>query len=122
MAKIVFIEDEPALQQSLGDFLRSNGHEVMAALNGEDGLAMIQKEHPDLVLLDVILPRMNGIEVLRAIRNDPATQATAVIMLTNSEAGETIEEAVRLGAKAYLVKTSYSLDEVSEKVKNVLGA
>ena len=122
MAKIVFIEDEPALQKSLGDFLRSSGYEVMAALNGEDGVAMVQKEHPDLVLLDVILPRMDGIEVLHAIRNDPGIQATPVIILTNMETSETIEETVRLDAKAYLIKTSYSLDEVSEKVKSVLGS
>jgi len=122
MTKIVFIEDELALQKSLGDFLRSQGYEVYSALNGEEGLAMVRAYHPDLVLLDIILPRMDGIEVLRAIRNDPAIQSTAVVMLTNSESNDAVQESVALGAKAYLTKTSYTLDEVSEKLKSILGS
>ena len=122
MTKIVFIEDELALQKSLGDFLRSQGYEVYSALNGEEGLAMVRAYHPDLVLLDIILPRMDGIEVLRAIRNDPAIQSTAVVMLTNSESNDAVQESVALSAKAYLTKTSYTLDEVSEKLKSILGS
>lgn len=122
MAKIVFIEDEPALQKSLGDFLRSQGHEVFSALNGEEGLAMVRAYHPDLVLLDIILPRMDGLKVLRAIRNDPAVRNTAVVTLTNSDSNDAVQESVTLGVKAYLIKTSYTLDEVSEKLKSILGS
>lgn len=122
MAKIVFIEDEPALQKSLGDFLRSRGHEVYSALNGEEGLAMIRSYRPELALIDIILPRMNGIEVLRAMRSDPATKDIAAVMLTNSESNDAVEEAVALGARAYLIKTSYTLEEVSEKLAGILGA
>ena len=122
MAKIVFIEDEPALQKSLGDFLRSRGHEVYSALNGEEGLGMIREYHPDLVLLDIVLPRMDGLEVLRTMRSDPAIRNTAVVMLTNSESSDAVQESVTLGAKAYLIKTSYTLDEVSEKLKSILGS
>lgn len=121
MAKIVFIEDEPALQKSLGDFLRGQGHEVFSALNGEEGLGMVREYHPDLILLDIVLPRMDGLEVLRALRADPATKDIAVVMLTNSESSDAVQEAVTLGAKAYLIKTSYTLDEVSEKLKAILG-
>ncbi|OHA08400.1 MAG: hypothetical protein A3A44_00150 [Candidatus Sungbacteria bacterium RIFCSPLOWO2_01_FULL_60_25] len=122
MAKIVFIEDEPALQKSLGEFLRSQGHEVYSALNGEEGLTMVRTYHPDLALIDIVLPRMDGLEVLRTMRSDPVLRNIAAVMLTNSESSDAVEEAVALGAKAYLIKTSYTLAEVSEKLKSILGS
>lgn len=122
MQKILFIEDESALQQTLGDFLRQQGYAVIPALDGEAGLTAIKSEHPDLVLLDLILPKKNGLDVLRELRTDPAAAATPVIVLTNVELDSTVREAERLGAKAYLVKTNYSLDEVLEKVKAVIGS
>lgn len=121
MAKIAFIEDDPALQKTLGDFFQRKGYAVLPAYNGEDGLALIRREHPDLVLLDLILPRLNGLEVFRVIHDDPALAATPVIVLTNMELSDAVEQAVELGAKAYLVKTDYTLGEVLEKVRAVLG-
>jgi len=121
MKRIVSIEDEPALQQALGDFLRGQGYAVVPALDGEAGLAAIKSERPDLVLLDLVLPKKYGLDVLREMRSDPAVAAIPVIVLTNIESGDAIEEATELGAKAYLVKTNYSLDEVLEKVKAVIG-
>ena len=121
MAKILFIEDEPALQETLGDFLGGRGHTVLSALDGEAGLEMVRRERPDLVLLDLILPRLHGIELLERMRKDPATAQTPVIILTNLESAEEVRRAIELGAKAYLVKTNYTLDEVAEKVEAVLG-
>ena len=121
MAKIIFIEDEPALQKILGGFLRDLGYNVTSAMDGEAGLALIKKERPDLVLLDLILPKKSGLEMLEEMRSDNSTSSIPVIVLTNVESSESVEGALRLGAKAYLVKTNYSLDEVLEKIKNVLG-
>ncbi len=121
MAKILFIEDEPALQETLGDFLGEQGHAVLSALDGEAGLEMVRRERPDLVLLDLILPRLHGIELLERMRQDPATAGTPVIILTNLESAEEVRRAIELGAKAYLVKTNYTLDEVLEKIQSVLG-
>lgn len=121
MAKILFIEDEPALQKALGDFLQRHGYEVRAALNGADGLAEARRDRPDLILLDLILPRLSGIEVLTQLRGEPNLEAVPVIVLTNVESSEAVEQAVGLGAKAYLVKTSYRLEEVLEKVKAALN-
>lgn len=120
MAKIVFIEDEPALQKTLGSFLREGGHTVVSALEGEGGLKLIQTENPELVLLDLILPRLSGLEVLEAMRKDPHTQSIPVIVLTNVESSDSVEKAMSLGAMAYLVKTNYSLSEVGEKIESVL--
>lgn len=121
MKKILFIEDEPALQQTLGDFLRGKGYDVVPALDGEAGLVAVKGERPDLVLLDLILPKKHGLDVLREMRADPSIAAIPVIVLTNIESGDSIRQAAELGAKAYLVKTNYSLDEVLEKVKAVIG-
>ena len=87
MAKILFIEDEPALQKTLGDFLKAEGHEVVPAYDGEAGLAAVRRERPDLVLLDLVLPRLHGLDVLEAMRADQETAAIPVIVLTNMESG-----------------------------------
>ncbi len=120
MAKIVFIEDEPALQKTLGDFLRSRGYTVVSALDGETGLRLIKSERPRLVLLDLILPRLHGLDVMEAMRADPHLKNIPVVVLSNVESSDSVERAVELGAKAYLIKTSYTLDEVVEKIKGVL--
>lgn len=121
MPKILFIEDEPALQRTLGEFLRSSSYEVSSALDGEEGLRLARRDPPDLILLDLVLPKKHGLEVLTELRADPALAGTPVIVLTNVESDEAVERAVALGAKAYLVKTNYALDEVLAKVKAVLG-
>lgn len=120
-AKILFIEDEPALQKTLAEFLRGHGYRVISALDGEIGLRLAKSERPDLVLLDLILPRRHGLEVMKAMHADPKLASVPVIVLSNVESSESVEQAVELGAKAYLVKTSYTLDEVLEKIKGVLG-
>ena len=121
MGRILFVEDEPALQKTLGDFLKSHGYKFSSASNGPDGLAAIGRERPDLVLLDLVLPGMHGLEVLKRMRADPNTSAIPVVVRTNIESSESIGEALELGARAYLVKTNYTLDEVLAKVKDVLG-
>ena len=119
--KILFIEDESALQRSVGDMLKSAGFTMISALTGEDGLRLAFAEKPDLILLDLILPQKDGFEVLTKIRNAPETKNMPVIVLTNLEGSEEVERALSLGANAYLVKIRYSLDEVLEKVKKALG-
>lgn len=121
MAKILLIEDEPALQEALGEFLRSHGHRIAMASDGVGGLAEMRSARPELILLDLILPKMHGLDVLEAMRADPTLAGIPVIVLTNVESSDSVERAVELGAKAYLVKTNYTLDEVREKVEAVLG-
>lgn len=122
MKKILFIEDEPALQKALGDFLAGAGFEVLAAYDGATGLELAKKEAPDLILLDLILPKKNGFDVLLDLKRDAATSVVPVIVLTNLESAEDIDRVLEAGAVAYLVKTNYRLEEVLEKVKSVIGA
>jgi len=122
MAKILFIEDEPQLQKVLGEFLRNQGHEVTSALNGDDGIRALKNNFPDLVLLDLVLPHTSGTEVLAQIRKEPGGEALPVIVLTNREDSDAVTQSIELGAVAYLVKTNYSLGEISAKIATVLGS
>lgn len=109
---IVLIEDEQGLSQSLSRALRDAGFECEVALNGEEGLEVVRARLPDLVLLDLILPGMNGVEVLRALKQDKKTLGIPVIVLTNIENSQMISEVVSIAKTDYLIKSNYSLDDV----------
>ena len=85
MKKILFVEDEEALQKTLGEILKQEGYEVVSASDGENGLSLVKSEKPDLILLDLILPKMNGFEVLKKLKADTECQEIPVIVLTNLE-------------------------------------
>jgi len=120
MKRIIFIEDEPALQKILKETLSKAGFEVIQAMDGKTGLDLVKSEKPNLVLLDLILPKMDGFEVLEKIKTDPEIKEIPVIVLTNLESINDVEKALGLGANTYLVKENYSLEEVVEKIKKAL--
>ena len=121
MQKIVFIEDEISLQQALSHVLKEEGYAVVSAYDGEMGLATVHNEKPDLVLLDLILPKLHGFAVLEKLKSDPATAGIPIIILSNLEDNQDIERALTAGASAYLVKTSYQISEVVQKIKEAIG-
>jgi len=120
MKKILFVEDESALQKTFGETLRQRGYDVISALDGEAGLRMVKIKKPDLILLDLILPKMSGFEVLKKIKEDKEIKDIPVIVLTNLEQMEDVDRVIALGATTYLVKTKYTLDEVVEKIEKAL--
>lgn len=121
MAKtILFIEDESALQKTFGDVLNKEGYEMVSALDGEEGLRLAKSKKPDLILLDLVLPKVHGFEVLEELKADPETKDIPIIVLTNLESMEDVDKAIELGAKTYLVKAQYNLEEVLEKIKKAL--
>ena len=119
--KILFIEDEPALQRAASSVLTQEGYEVLLALNGEDGLEIATAKKPDLILLDLILPKKDGFEVLQDLKKNPETHNIPVIILSNLEANADVERALARGATTYLVKANYRLEEVIEKIKKLIG-
>lgn len=121
MKKILFVEDEPALQESFEAALAGKGYEFLQALDGEEGLKLIRSAHPDLVLLDLVLPKRHGFEVLKEMKSDAALKDIAVMVLTNLENSEDVEKALELGATTYLVKANYSLEEIVQKVEEALA-
>jgi CheY-like chemotaxis protein len=120
MKKILFIEDESALQKTFRNVLEKEGYEMISALDGESGLRLAKSQKPDLILLDLILPRKDGFEVLNELKSDESTKEIPVIVLTNLEDIESVERAIELGATTYLVKAQYTLEEVIQKVKKAL--
>lgn len=118
--KILFIEDEEALQKSLTKVLEIEGFNVISAYDGQSGIETIEKEMPDLILLDLILPKIDGFEVLKRIKTSPATKEIPVIILTNLEQIQSVEKLIEYGPLNYLVKANYNLDEIVEKIKEVI--
>ena len=121
MKTILFIEDESALQKTFGEILSQEGYEMTSALDGEIGLRLAKDKKPDLILLDLVLPKIHGFEVLKQLKTDKETKDIPVIVLTNLEGIGDVDKALGLGATTYLVKAQYGLEEVVEKIKKALG-
>ncbi len=119
--KILIIEDEETLQKALQEILLQENYEVVSALDGELGFKMASSEMPDMILLDLILPKMDGFEVLEALRKDEKTKKIPIIILTNLGGTEDVQKALVLGATNYVVKADHDLSEIVEKVKEVIG-
>lgn len=118
--KILVIEDDKILQQALIEGLSQAGYKVVIASDGEEGVVMAKKENPDLILLDIILPKKNGYNVLLDFSNDENLKTVPVIMLTVFDSEFSIETCKEAGVKDYLVKSEYSLEQIVEKVKKNL--
>lgn len=119
--KILFIEDEPRLQQTLQEMFKNEGFEIFSANDGEAGLILAEEKFPDLIMLDIILPKKNGFDVLKELKANPRLSKIPVFILTNLESVQDIEKALSLGAYTYLVKANYSLGEILEKAREAIA-
>ena len=120
--RILVVEDTDLLRRMYRDRLVQDGYEVQDAPDGLAALSALRESQFDLILLDLIMPRMGGIQVLEAVKQDPRTQSIPVVILTNLGEEATIEQAVSLGAVDYLIKNETRPADVSEKVGLVLQA
>lgn len=118
--KILLIEDDLVLRETLVEFLEKEGFATVAASDGEMGLKIALKGEPDLVILDVILPKRNGFEVLEELKSNTKMKNIPVMVLTNLASLDDIEKALSLGATSYLVKGDYKLQEIVEKIRLIL--
>lgn len=117
---IALIEDDTFLAGMYVTKLSLEGFAVKLATDGQAGLKLVQTEHPELVLLDLVLPKLAGLDVLKAIRSDAKLKLTPVIVLTNLGDRETIERAMGLGATDYVIKAHFLPSEVVSKVQRLL--
>lgn len=118
--KLVIVEDEEALLGVLSEKMRKAGFEVLVARDGEEGMRVIEKSNPDLVLLDLILPKKDGFEVLLELKARQDLKMIPVIVLSNLDEDENLKKALRMGAEDYIVKTQHTINEVVEKVADHL--
>lgn len=119
-ALVVIVEDEAVLRDLLAQKLSAEGFRVETAGDGEAGLALIKKSQPDLVLLDLAMPKMSGLEVLDALKEDAECASIPVVVISNSGEGFEVQDVLRRGARDVLVKTDLTPNEVLKKVKRVL--
>lgn len=117
---ILIAEDEVSLLHVLRMKFEKEGYKVQVATNGEEVLSQTEKEKPDIIVLDLVMPRIKGIEVMKKLQAKEETKNIPVIILTNSGDPKEIEIGYKLGAVDYLVKADIKLEEVSEKVKRAL--
>ena len=120
MAKILVAEDDKLIAASLCDALKAEGYEPTAAYDGEEAVAKIKESKYDLLLLDIMMPKLDGIGVLWELKSNNETAKLPVIVLTNIGDVDTISKIVETGATDYLLKSDQSIDEVVKKVKEVL--
>lgn len=118
--KILIIEDEKILVEMYCDKFSQEGFKVSLAFNSEEGIELAKKERPDLILLDILLPKENGITFLNWLRKDPEIALTPVVAFSNYDDPETKREALSLGVKEYLIKTDFTPREIVKKIKSYL--
>lgn len=120
-SRVLIIEDETPLRKALLRKFVSAGFEVREARDGEEGLAIATHEHPDLILLDIIMPVMDGITMLKELRKDAWGKDAHVIMLTNLSDDSASQRALENGAHDFLVKSAWTMDDVLSRARAVLG-
>lgn len=118
--KILIIEDDKFLRELIAQKLIREGYETSEAVDGEEGIKKIKEEKPSLVLLDLILPGIDGFEVLSQMKEDSTISSIPVIILSNLGQKEDIERGLKLGAVDYLIKAHFTPGEIIEKMKNIL--
>ena len=115
--KILIIEDDNFLRLALEKRLKNEGFEIISALNGEEGFQKILTELPDLIILDIILPKKTGFILLEEIIKDPNLKTVPIVIVSQLGQPEDIEKGLKLGAIEYLVKAKVSLDDLVNKIK-----
>ncbi|MEK7635456.1 MAG: response regulator [Patescibacteria group bacterium] len=118
--KVLVVDDDNNLRRVLVDKLSLSGFDTAGASNGKEGLEKALEWHPDAILLDILMPIMNGQQMLKELRADEWGKNVKVIMLTVIEDANSIAQAMEDGSLAYLIKTEQTMDEVVEKVKSML--
>ncbi|MDI6591426.1 MAG: response regulator [Patescibacteria group bacterium] len=121
MKKILLIEDEKILAEMYRDKFSQAGFQVFLAFESKQGLALAKKEKPDLIILDILLPRENGITFLTWLRKDPEISSIPVVAFSNYDDPKTRKEAEKLGVLDYLIKTNYTPKEIVKKIKEYLN-
>jgi len=119
--KILLVEDDPMVVRMYERKLKFDGFNIITAFNGEKGLEELKKDRPDIILCDIMMPKMSGLEMLKIVKDDPQYKDLPVVMLTNlGDRAEDVEKCKELGAEDYWVKANMKLDEITEKIREIL--
>jgi CheY-like chemotaxis protein len=119
--RILLAEDDRFLRKAATAMLGARGFEVFSAVEGEEAVRVARREHPDLILLDLIMPKVDGFEALRMLKADPTTAGIPVIVLSNLGQDSDVRAATAAGAIGYFVKSNVSLDDLVAEVESIFG-
>jgi len=120
MKQILLVEDDPFLIDIYTTKFKESGFSVEVASSGEQALQKAKELNPDLIVLDIVLPQMDGWEILKEIKNEKGLKDLKIIMLSNLGQKEEVEKGINLGAVSYLIKAHYTPSQVVEEIKKVL--
>ncbi len=118
--KILVVEDDKFLRELITQKLSREGYDVKEAVDGEDGVVKVKEEKPDIILLDLILPGIDGFEVLAKIKEDSETESIPVVILSNLGQRDDVERGLKLGAVDFLIKAHFTPGEIIEKVEKIM--
>jgi DNA-binding response OmpR family regulator len=118
--KVLLVEDDKMIIDMYTLKFSQEGYDIMQAENGKDGLDLAKSQLPAIILLDIILPQMDGFTVLKELKADPNTKDIPVVLLTNLGQDGDVKKGLELGANDYLIKANYTPSQVVDKVKSVL--
>lgn len=118
--KILIVEDDNFLQKALSYSLQENNFDIISAIEGDQVLPLIKREKPDLILLDIILPKKDGFVIMEELKNDPTTADIPVIFITNLGQKEDVKKGLDLGASGYIIKAHFKISDIIEKINEVL--
>jgi CheY-like chemotaxis protein len=121
MAKLLIVEDDPLMSRMYQKIFTFEGYEVEMAGDGQEGLDKAREAKPTLMLLDVMMPKLNGLQVLEKLKSDPETKDIPVVMLTNLAGEQDAESALAKGAIKYIIKSEYEPKQVADMVKEILA-
>ena len=119
--KVLIIEDDKFLRDLMAQKLVAEGYDVIEAMDGEKGLESAKQEKPDLILLDLILPGIDGFEILANVKADQNISQIPVVILSNLGQAGDVDRSLRLGAKSYMIKAHFTPAEIIAKVKEIIG-
>jgi len=120
MKSILLVEDDPFLIDIYTIKLKDEGYSLIVATDGEECIKKVEEEKPDLIILDIVLPKIDGWEILRKIKHNESSSKSKVIILSNLGQRNEVERGLKLGADKYLIKAHYTPSEVVEQIKKML--
>jgi DNA-binding response OmpR family regulator len=121
-AKILIVEDDPLMSRVYQRIFKLEGYEIVTAQDGEEGLKKATETNPVLIMLDIMMPKMNGLDILQKLKSQDSTKTIPIIMLTNLAGQEDAKKVISMGAAKYKVKSEYKPSRVTNMVKEVLNS
>ena len=119
--RVLIVEDDPLISRMYERVFKFEGFEVDMARDGEEGLEKLKRNIPKMILLDIMMPKMTGIDVLRALKANPTTKDIPVVVLTNLSGQADAEKAIELGAVKFIVKSKYKPNQIVKQIKEILA-